>query len=217
MADQISPAHADLWVRGFAAAINDADDHLTDLDRRSGDGDFGTNMVTGLRRALAALPEHPDSPGAPFQALSDTFLSHSGGTSGPLFGMWFRDFAKAGHGTPALTLAGVAEAADRGWATVTRLGSAKVGDRTMVDAIAPAAESLGRSTAEGLSLEEGLRAAAEAAEAGAQGTSELLGRKGRTSYVGDAALGAPDPGAVAIGLFFRAAHASVTDGADGTR
>jgi dihydroxyacetone kinase len=87
----------------------------------------------------------------------------------------------------------------------------------MVDAIAPAAESLRRSASEGRSLAEGLREAAEAAETGAQGTSELLGRKGRTSYLGEAGLGAPDPGAVAIGLFFRAAHAAVTSEADGAR
>ncbi|WP_116246651.1 dihydroxyacetone kinase subunit DhaL [Nocardiopsis sp. FIRDI 009] len=205
MADQLSPVLADRWVRGFAAAVEDAGDRLTEMDRRSGDGDFGVNMTTGLRRALADLPDHPSSPGAPFQVLSDTFLSHSGGTSGPLFGMWFRDFAKVGAQVDFLTLGAVAEASQKGWATITRLGSAKVGDRTMVDAIAPATEALQRSEQEADSLEAGLRAAAEAAERGAEDTSQILGRKGRTSYVGEAALGVPDPGAVTIGLFYRAA------------
>ncbi|MFD6952653.1 Dak phosphatase [Nocardiopsis sp. TSRI0078] len=211
MADQLSPAHVERWVHGFVDAVEEAGDHLTDLDRRSGDGDFGTNMVTALRRSREVLAGADTSTaGAPFQVMGETFLAHSGGTSGPLFGMWFRDFGKVGADAGALTLAMVAEATANGWATLARLGSAKVGDRTMVDAIAPASEALATAVDDGSGLVEGLRSAAEAARRGADGTSDLLGRRGRTSYVGESALGSPDPGAVTIALFYRTAVEAAT-------
>ncbi|WP_150237566.1 dihydroxyacetone kinase subunit DhaL [Nocardiopsis quinghaiensis] len=212
MADQLSPARVERWVHGFVDAVEESGEYLTDLDRRSGDGDFGTNMVTALRRVREALAgAEPAAAGSPFQVMGETFLAHSGGTSGPLFGMWFRDFGKVGADTGAFTLAMLAEATANGWATVARLGSAGVGDRTMVDAIAPASEALDRAVDAGSGLAEGLRSAAEAARGGAEGTSDLLGRRGRTSYVGESALGSPDPGAVTIALFYRAAERAAAD------
>ncbi|PDP85390.1 dihydroxyacetone kinase subunit L [Glycomyces fuscus] len=211
MAEQLSPSDVERWVQAFIDAVEEEGEYLTDLDRRSGDGDFGTNMTTALRRTREALADAvgTGAAGQPFQVMGETFLGHSGGTSGPLFGMWFREFGKAGADAGAFTLATVAEATANGWATLNRLGSAEVGDRTMVDAIAPASEALSRAVGNGEGLHAGLRAAAEAARAGADGTSDLLGRRGRTSYVGEAALGSPDPGAVTIALFYRAAQGVV--------
>ncbi|WP_159945403.1 MULTISPECIES: DAK2 domain-containing protein [unclassified Nocardiopsis] len=208
MADHLSTARVQRWVHGFTDAVEERGEYLTDLDRRSGDGDFGTNMTTALRRARRALAEADTRAGAgsAFQVLGETFLGHSGGTSGPLFGMWFRDFGKVGAGSGAFSLPMLAEASANGWATVTRLGSARVGDRTMVDAIAPASRALDEAAEAGSPLAEALEAAAAAAHEGAEGTSGLLGRRGRTSYVGEAALGSPDPGAVTIALFYRAAR-----------
>ncbi|MEU0483961.1 MULTISPECIES: dihydroxyacetone kinase subunit DhaL [unclassified Streptosporangium] len=193
------------WIERFIIRIDDRVQELTELDRRSGDGDFGTNMVTALTRAKAKLSPAPADAGAPFSSLSTAFLEHSGGTSGPLFGMWFREFALAGQGSPAFTAALLADAARNGVATVRRLGSASVGDRTMVDAMAPAADSLAEAAGNDVPAVEALRSAAEAARAGADSTSSITARRGRASYVGEAALGAPDPGAVAVALFFESA------------
>ncbi|MFW6641299.1 DAK2 domain-containing protein [Nocardiopsis algeriensis] len=207
MAEQLDIADVERWVLAFADAVEEEAGYLTDLDRRSGDGDFGSNMAAALRRSREAVAAAGSmAAGDPFQVLGETFLGHSGGTSGPLFGMWFREFGKAGAGAEAFTLEMLAGATANGWATVARLGSARVGDRTMVDAIAPASEALAEAVEGGLSLSEGLRSAAEAARVGADGTSGLLGRRGRTSYVGEAALGSPDPGAVAVALFYGAAR-----------
>ncbi|WP_017574046.1 dihydroxyacetone kinase subunit DhaL [Nocardiopsis halotolerans] len=210
MAEQLSPSHVQRWVDGFVDTVVEKSDYLTDLDRRSGDGDFGTNMVTALRRSREAMAgAEATAAGTLFQIMSETFLTHSGGTSGPLFGMWFRDFGKVGADAGGFTLAMLDEATRKGWTTVTRLGSASVGDRTMVDAIAPASDALTAAVGAGSGLEEGLRAAASAAREGAEETSELVGRRGRTSYVGASALGIPDPGAVTIALFYRAAQEAV--------
>ncbi|GAB3210428.1 dihydroxyacetone kinase subunit DhaL [Marinactinospora thermotolerans] len=210
MTTGFTPAQTSQWVDGFIATVERAEPELTDLDRRSGDGDFGTNMTTALRRTRDALVRNPPRDlGDPFETMSTTFLSYSGGTSGPLFGMWFREFAKAARGGEEFGVGELTEATANGLATIQRLGSAKVGDRTMVDAIAPAAEALERARSDGADLAGAVDAALEAAQRGAKGTSELLGRKGRSSYVGEAALGAADPGALTIALFFQAARVVV--------
>ena len=134
-----------------------------------------------------------------FARVSEGFLD-TGGTSGPLLGMWFRELSKAtAHSADAGALAaGVAA----GVAAVQRLGQAQVGDKTMVDAMLPAAEAM-----TGQDLDADLAAAARAARTGAASTQKLRARRGRASYVGDVAVGVLDPGAVTVALFFESARA----------
>src|SRR5699024_4839913 len=86
------------WIIAFADRVADGAGELTDLDRRTGDGDFGWNLDTALGRARTGLAEiGADHPAQVFQAVSDAFLA-SGGTSGPLFGLWF---GRVAHGPEA--------------------------------------------------------------------------------------------------------------------
>ena len=95
------------WVERFIKTVVDQAGELTELDRRAGDGDYGTNLRSALRRVEANLAGvASDAPDAVFTAVSDGFLN-TGGTSGPLFGMWFREFSRS----PELTTAALAEAA----------------------------------------------------------------------------------------------------------
>ncbi|MGA9311837.1 MAG: DAK2 domain-containing protein [Pseudonocardiaceae bacterium] len=113
--------------------------------------------------------------------------------------MWFRELSKAtAQSADAGALAaGVAA----GVGTVQRLGRARVGDKTMVDAMLPAAEAM-----TGHDLDADLAAAAGAARTGAASTEGLHARRGRSSYVGDVAVGMLDPGAVTVALFFESAR-----------
>jgi dihydroxyacetone kinase-like protein len=191
------------WIDRFINDIDSRFAELTELDRRAGDGDYGTNLRSALRRAAANLEAGPaDTPEAVFTAVSNGFLN-TGGTSGPLFGMWFREFAKAladGVTTDALGLAATNAAA-----VVQRFGKAEVGHKTMVDAMVPAAQALTSAADQGADLATALSAAASAAHAGAASTEQLLARRGRASYVGEHARGVIDPGAVTVALFFDAA------------
>lgn len=186
------------WVARFVDAFTTEREALTELDRLAGDGDFGSNLAAALRRATTRLEAGPaDTPAAVFTRVSEGFLD-TGGTSGPLFGMWFREL-----GTALASVSGARELADgvaAGVATVQRLGKAEVGDKTMVDAMVPAAEAMA-----GVDLAADLAAAATAARTGAASTEELRARRGRSSYVGDVAVGVLDPGAVTVALFFEAA------------
>lgn len=199
-------AAARAWMDAFAADFEEQRQRLTELDRAAGDGDFGTNLRSALGKVARRLADDPPTARAVFGAVSDAFLD-TGGTSGPLFGMWFRALSR---GLPETDPAGPAELAAgvrAGTGTVQRLGGAEVGDKTMVDALVPATAAL--AGAAGGSLAAALAAAAEAARQGAAATEELVARRGRASYVGEVARGVLDPGALTVWLFFAAGARAV--------
>jgi dihydroxyacetone kinase-like protein len=195
----IDAAAARAWVEAFMAAVDEQRDALNELDRRSGDGDFGANLEAAVARIRRRLDGAATVSGV-FAAVSGAFLD-TGGTSGPLYGMWFRALARSAEGADAVGLEALAAGATEGVRTVQRLGHAEVGDKTMVDAMAPAAQAL----ADAGGLRAGLRAAAREARAGAASTEAIAARRGRASYVGDVARGVLDPGAVTVALFFETA------------
>lgn len=176
----------------FARAVEDGHGALTDLDQHSGDGDFGDNLRAGVRHALRSAEQGPRRG---FAALGEVFLDEVGGTSGPLLGLLFTEIARAlgTAGSSGDGLAALASGTRAGLTAIQRVGEAQVGDRTLVDALAPAVTALGR---------DGYAAAATAAREGAERTADLTARHGRASYVGERAKGAQDPGAVGIALLF---------------
>lgn len=168
-----------------------AHDELTALDRKAGDGDFGVNM----RAALGPfdLPLR-GTVGDVLHSLGESYLVRAGGTSGAVFGLFFATMGAAAGDAKSIPDADVAAAAGAGLDAIVELGGAKVGDGTVVDAIAPAVEAL-ESGAD-------LAGAAEKAVEGADATAARVAGKGRASYVGDAAKGVADPGALVMGWFF---------------
>lgn len=193
------------WAEAFLTAAERQAAALGELDREAGDGDFGTNLTTAVRRARAGLEgEVPTGPGGPFTVLSKAFMA-TGGTSGPLYGMWFRELGKAAGDDDELAVAQLGVAVRCGLDAVCRLGGAAPGDKTMIDAIAPAADALETAVAEGRSVGEALSAAARAARAGTEATAELIARRGRATWVGEVARGVVDPGAATVAVFFETA------------
>ncbi|GAA5157452.1 MULTISPECIES: DAK2 domain-containing protein [Amycolatopsis] len=176
-------------LRRFAQVVEDAHGELTRLDQRSGDGDFGDNLRGGVREAVARFDAGGSSA---FGALGEVFLDEVGGTSGPLLGLLFTELAHA-LDREAEPVAAFRAGAAAGLAAIQRVGEAQVGDRTLVDALAPAVEALESG---------GFATAAKAAAEGAARTGELRARMGRASYVGERVKGEPDPGAVGIALLF---------------
>lgn len=176
-------------VTGFADAVEAAHECLTRFDQHSGDGDFGDNLRGGVAIAAQRLA---DTAASPLSTLGAVFLDEVGGTSGPLLGLLFAEVAVAVADDPGSASAW-ADGLTAGLSAIVRVGEAAVGDRTMVDALAPAAESL--------SATDNLVWAAQAAAEGAHATAAMRARMGRASYVGDRAKGQPDPGAAGVALF----------------
>ncbi|MDF0530329.1 dihydroxyacetone kinase subunit DhaL [Tsukamurella sp. 8F] len=203
MTDPLPSAFGRDWTLAMSATfLGSAASELGELDRRSGDGDFGTNLTSAFKRAEREVETAaPQTFQAWMTCVSRGFLG-TGGTSGPLFGMFFRDLARSTEsGSP--TVQELSEGLSRGTATVQRYGRARVGHKTMVDALAPAAEAL--TAAAGEAPAAALEAAAAAAREGAESTRDAVARRGRASYVGDVARGVVDPGAAAAALMLACA------------
>ena len=180
---------------------------LIELDRAIGDSDHGENMDRGFRAVLEKLAEAPPAtPGAALKLTAMALMSKVGGAAGPLYGTAFlRAATSLGDATdidPAALAAAIQAARDG----VVARGKAESGDKTMVDAWTPAVEAAAAEAAAGNGdVLKVLRAAAEAAEAGAVATDPLVARKGRASYLGERSAGHRDPGAVSTALILRAA------------
>ncbi|MFE6664692.1 dihydroxyacetone kinase subunit DhaL [Streptomyces sp. NPDC057697] len=193
------------WMTASAALVSREADHLTDLDSAIGDADHGSNMKRGFAAVTAALDkEPPTTPAAVLTLAGRQLISTVGGASGPLYGTLLRRTGKALGDAPDVTPQQLAEAFGAGVAAVAQLGGAQAGDKTMLDALLPAAEALGTS----------FGAAREAAEEGARATVPMQARKGRASYLGERSIGHQDPGATSSALLVAALADTVA--ADGS-
>ncbi|MEC3958181.1 dihydroxyacetone kinase subunit DhaL [Nocardia sp. CDC153] len=196
------------WVREFAALIDAHAEELTALDAAIGDADHGTNMRRGLAAAVAALDDStPDTAAEVGKQTAMVLIRTIGGASGPLFGTFFLRFAGAIDG--GADIGDFARGFRAGLEGVIARGKAEPGDKTMVDALGPAADALDEQVAGGASAEAALDAAVAAAEAGRDATVPLVARKGRASYLGERSAGHQDPGATSAALLVRAARRAV--------
>jgi dihydroxyacetone kinase-like protein len=190
------------WMTLAAAWVERDAQQLTALDSPIGDADHGSNLLRGFKAVTAALEEeHPDTPGGVLALAGRRLVSTVGGASGPLYGTLLRRTGKALGDAPAVDRSTLAGALHTGVNAVASLGGAAPGDKTMLDALLPAAEGLDTSFA----------AAREAAEQGALATIPLQARKGRASYLGKRSIGHQDPGATSSALLI-AALAEVAEG-----
>jgi dihydroxyacetone kinase len=188
-----------------AEALIGAAPRLNQMDQVVGDGDLGISLERGARAVLDALSSYPlDDPATVLHALALTLQRALGGTSGPLYAAFLlRASASLRRGRPD-DLGVWAEAFREGCAALAELGGAARGDRTMLDALLPAAEAFQDTVSSGGAATDALRRAALAAAAGAQATAGMLPRRGRSSYLGERALGHPDPGAEAVAVWLAA-------------
>ena len=192
-------------IREMAAAMEEHRRLLTKLDSEIGDGDHGTNMHRGLQAALERLDgADPSSPADALKAVSMALISKVGGAAGPLYGTAFLRASTALQDKDEVSATDAAEALEAALGGIKQRGKAEVGDKTMVDALAPAVEAAKEAADEG-SVAGVFRAAADAAREGAESTVPLTARRGRASYLGARAAGHEDPGARSTYLLLDAA------------
>lgn len=179
------------WIELFAAAIDAHREELVELDTAIGDGDHGTNMNRGMKAVLEKLRagEQPD-PAAVLKTVAMTLISTVGGAAGPLYGTLFLRLSGALAGQPEVEIGAWAAAWRAALEGVVERGKARVGEKTMIDALAPAVDALERGGDLGA-----LRVAADAAHAGMLATVPMVASKGRASYLGERSAGHQDPGA----------------------
>lgn len=201
MAD-ITVGDVERAVKITATTVLKNEHYFSDLDGLAGDGDFGTSLATGFRVIDAELPGIDKSAiGAMLLKISMLVSKHVGGSSGPIWGTGFMKAAALSKGKEAITLS---EAADMLGAAIDGImarGGAKLGDKTLLDALIPVHEAL-KAHAAGATPDHraALKDAAAAAEQAIETTRTLEARRGRASQVGERSSGTPDPGIVAIAI-----------------
>ncbi|BCG59741.1 dihydroxyacetone kinase subunit DhaK [Paenibacillus sp. URB8-2] len=183
-----------------------------ELDSHAGDGDFGMSISKGFKQLKREwnfiLSQDKLTIGTFLDACSMVIMEHCGGASGPIWGAAFRAAGKAVGDKMELTVAEYANMLHASIKGIQLVGErsfgrgAVVGDKTLVDALVPFADSWSESTAAGDDFKIAFEKAAKAAVEGAEKTKEIVARMGRAGTVGERSLGYPDAGAFALGVIF---------------
>ena len=193
------------WLRRFRDLVIKNQVQLTELDSAIGDADHGINMTRGMNAVIDKLDGHqPSHVNELFKTVAMTLVTSVGGASGPLYGTFFLRFAGATGPAIELDIEALAMALDAGLTGIMERGKAEPGDKTMVDALSPALDSMEAVIKSGGDLDAAVTAARDAAAAGRDATVPLVARKGRASYLGERSAGHMDPGAASMSLLFDA-------------
>ncbi len=195
-------------LSGIAAALKDAEDELGLIDAHAGDGDHGQGMRRGSAAALDAANAAVAAGAGAASVLAvagDAWADRAGGTSGAIWGLLLRAWSSALNDSTAIEKNAAVAGARLALDGVTRLGRARLGDKTLVDALIPFVEALERASASGKSLAEAWSLAADAAKSAADATSALTPKLGRARPLAEKSIGHPDAGAVSLALVARVA------------
>ncbi len=203
------------WMTEAARLVSEQADHLIELDAAIGDGDHGTNLRRGFAAGMEALSSsEATTPGVVLTTVGKAVIAKTGGAAGPLYGSALRRAGQTLGEVSQVDPAGLADALRAALVAVQQLGRADEGDKTMIDALAPAVRAYGEAVDAGTDLGGATRAAADAAARGARATVPLQARKGRASYLGQRSVGHEDPGAASSALIMRALE--IVTGGTGT-
>jgi dihydroxyacetone kinase-like protein len=180
--------------------------YLTRLDTVLGDGDHGDNLVIGFRAVAALLEELPAEtlPGELLRAVGHRLVAAVGGASGPLYGTAFLEAGVRADDRTALDGSAIAAMLSGAAEGLARRGRCTVGDKTILDTLAPAAAGLSAGVKAGLPIGPAWAGAVRAAAAGARSTRALVARRGLALRLGERSVGHLDPGAVSCLLLLRA-------------
>jgi phosphoenolpyruvate---glycerone phosphotransferase subunit DhaL len=198
----------DYWQRAFAnlaATFNGEKEHLCELDGAIGDGDHGASMARGFAEAAAQFSAASESPtiAMMFQVAGNAFLLKVGGVTGIIFGTFFLEAGKKAEGLAAIDAPALAEMLDQAVEGIKKRGKVKEGDKSMLDALAPAAAALRRRAEKGATGKEALETLYEAARQGREATRQMPASVGRARYQKEKGVGHVDPGAASVAIFFR--------------
>jgi dihydroxyacetone kinase-like protein len=193
------------WLENAAVLLEENKHYLTELDSAIGDADHGTNMARGFQAITTKLPTVADKDiGAILKMVAMTLMSTVGGASGLLYGNFFMKTAALTSGKQELSNAELLQLLEEGTAGIIQRGRAELGDKTMIDAWAPAIQTLKLALAAGKATPVAMQACVTAAEQGMQATIPMQARKGRASYLGERSIGCQDPGATSTVLLLQA-------------
>jgi dihydroxyacetone kinase-like protein len=189
---------------GAVEVIREKHGYLSEMDTAVGDGDHGVTMLRAMNGVKTAVDDFQQKDAKSLiHDVGMALLNVDGGAAGPLFGSLFLGMAEALGDQQTIDSPTLAKVFEAGQAELLRQTTAKVGDKTMVDALVPAVEALRKAASEGNDPAEMLGKAYEAAEKGAVSTKALRAHFGRAKNQGDRTIGHQDPGATSTAFIFQ--------------
>jgi dihydroxyacetone kinase phosphoprotein-dependent L subunit len=199
-----------LVLREVASAMDREKVQLSDLDSYIGDGDHGVGMANGFRIGIEDISKaNSNSIEEVLRIVSEALVRDVGGVSGSVFGSVFLGMSQAAKDKEHLSLTDFEQMFSKGLELAQKRGGAVPGDKTMIDALHPAVESLRASVSSGNSIAEAFTLAAESARSGAEGTRQLSGKRGRAKYFREKAIGFQDAGATSVAVIVEAMAARI--------
>ena len=197
-------------IERIAATLDENSAYLSDLDSFVGDGDHGTTISRGFGEVVKKIKDNPlDDISSLLKTVGLTLISSMGGASGPIFGSIFTAMAKTVEGKYKINLKDLSNMFSDSLDKVMQIGGAKPGDKTLIDSLNPIVESLKDSSLKGLSLKDGVSLAEIAALKGAESTKDMVGKKGRSKYLGERSIGYQDAGATTMYLIMKSINDSI--------
>ncbi|WHA43493.1 dihydroxyacetone kinase subunit DhaL [Agrobacterium larrymoorei] len=190
-------------VLSIAERIIENRAYLSEIDGKIGDGDHGVNMAKGFNTAAERLKGEDKTLGEAFEVLGSVLMSEIGGSMGPLYGVMFTEFSEKLDGCHNIDAATFSAMLHAGLEGIQSIGSAKVGDKTLIDALVPAIEAFDTAIASGETFESGLDKLVIAAEKGRDSTIDLVAKIGRSSRLGERSLGVLDAGATSCAIILK--------------
>ncbi|MET0746850.1 MAG: dihydroxyacetone kinase subunit DhaL [Rhizobium sp.] len=177
--------------------------YLSEIDGKIGDGDHGVNMAKGFGMAAERLKGEDKTLGQSFEVLGNVLMDEIGGSMGPLYGVMFTEFSEQLDGQDDIDPKIFSAMLHAGLEGIQSIGSAKVGDKTLLDALVPAIEAFDGAIAAGDSFDSALDKLVAAAETGRDSTLNLVAKIGRSARLGDRSLGVLDAGATSCAIILK--------------
>jgi phosphoenolpyruvate---glycerone phosphotransferase subunit DhaL len=192
-------------VRTIATVAVDNEKYFGDLDAVVGDGDFGYSMARGFELVLQGWDDFDRTDiGTFLKKIAVVITSRIGGTSGPIWGTAFLRAGAAAGTAQVLSPGQIVEMLRAAIGGIKARGKSDIGDKTLLDALEPAVDTIEAAVLEGGTAASVLRAAAATARERAEATRSMIAKRGRAAYTGERSIGTLDAGAVAVAVMFEA-------------
>ena len=190
-------------VEKLIKAIQENKEYLSEVDGLIGDGDHGINMNKGFTLCENQIASQECSMSEAMLTLGDILISEIGGSMGPIYGTFFIEMGETSVDSDEIDLEVFSKMMQSACDGIGDICDARVGDKTLMDVIIPASESLNKSVADGLDYADALDACIKAAEDGRDYTKELVAKYGRASRLGERSRGVMDAGATSCALIIK--------------
>lgn len=192
--------NSSIIVDNLIETIINNTEYLSEIDGAIGDGDHGINMNKGFSLCKSRLADKEVDLAEALKTLGLVLMMEIGGSMGPLYGTFFVEMSKVINGKEEIDKYVFSEMLNAAQKGIQSLGSAKVGDKTMMDTLVPAVETFDQEISQGKSFVEAMETMKSAAEKGKDSTKDLVAKIGRASRLGERSRGVLDAGAVSCYL-----------------